>query len=321
MQSTLSSQSCSGQPVLAIAGPTASGKSALALRAAERLNGVVINADSMQVYRRLRILTARPTEAEEARAPHRLYGWLEPDEICSAGRWRTAALAAIAAAHAAGQLPIVVGGTGFYLETLQLGLPDAPDIPSDIREAARGEVARDPAAVHRQIAAADPETAARIDPGDRQRLARALEIWRATGAPPSVVLARTGTPPPGLRFHTVALMPERRALYARIDARTAAMADAGAVAEAAAFMTLGIDLAAPAAKAVGLREFAAAASDETLLPNAIAAAAQATRRYAKRQMTWMRGRQNPDILLTEQLNSTSIDEKVRILRDRILTTP
>ncbi len=313
MASTKPVLPAAARPVLVIAGPTASGKSKLALAAASALDGVVINADSMQVYRRLRILTARPTEAEEAAAPHRLYGWLEPWEVCSAGRWRTAALAEIDAAHAGGRLPIVVGGAGFYLEALMQGLPDAPSIPDAIRAAARAEVAADAPGVHARLASADPTTAARIRPSDPQRLARALEVWRATGLRPSEALVRTPAPPPDLRFHVVTLQPERADLYARIDARVREMAAAGATEEAAAFLALGLDPVLPAAKAVGLREFAEAGADAILLADAISQTAQATRRYAKRQLTWLRRRLVADVTLETQLNDELIDKLVQRL--------
>lgn len=317
--SDISSKSDEGRPVLTIYGPTASGKSAFALAAAARYDGVVINADSMQVYRGLRILTARPTEADEAAAPHRLYGWLEPDDPCSAGRWRTAALAEIDAAHNAGKLPIVCGGTGFYLQALEQGLPAAPEISVDVRAAAREEATADPAALHAKLAAADPATAARILPTDAQRLARVLEIWRETGDLPSVVLDRPPEPPTGLRFHSVALAPPRAELYARINARVVDMVDAGALAEAAAFAARNIDPTLPAARAVGLQAFIAAAKNEILFQEAIFATAQASRRYAKRQMTWLRHRCDPQIYIETQLNAELLNYYVLKLEELRLT--
>jgi len=319
MASTTTKSPAEGRPVLVIAGPTASGKSRLAVRAAQEFDGVVINADSMQVYRRLRILTARPSAEDEAAAPHRLYGWLEPDDPCSAARWREAALDEIRAASAAGRLPIVVGGSGFYIEALMRGLPAAPEIPEAIRAEARAEAATDPAGVHARLVAADPATAARISPADPQRLARALEVWRAAGTPPSVALGGAAAAPDGLRFHVVVLAPEREALYRRIDARAAEMAVEGAAAEAAAFMGCGFDPDLPAAKAVGLREFAAAARDERLLPEAVAATAQASRRYAKRQITWLRNRLVADRNIDQQVNFNNADHFVRELRPFSLT--
>lgn len=306
-------------PVLVIAGPTASGKSGLALAAAEAFDGVVINADSMQVYRRLRILTARPSRADERRAPHRLYGWLEPDDICSAGRWQAAALDEIAKAHASGKLPIVVGGTGFYIEALTKGMVEAPAIPAAIRETARFEVAQDAAGAHAALAAVDPSTAARISPTDPQRLARALEVWRTTGAPPSRTLEQKPTPPEGLRFHSVVLAPPRETLYRRIDRRAEEMAAVGALAEAASFRALGLPASLPASKAVGLREFAAAAHGEILLHDAIEATATASRRYAKRQMTWIRGRAAQDFVVESHFHYDIRGEFIRKFQAWALT--
>ena len=311
MADTNNPSSADTKPVLVIVGPTASGKSKLALAAADKLNGVVINADSMQVYQQLRILTARPTPEDEARAPHKLYGWLHPSDVCSAGRWREAALTEIRAAHEAGQRPIIVGGTGFYIETLMHGLPDAPDIPATVREAARADVVADPEGMHAALAKADPITAKRILPTDPQRLARALEVWRATGLPPSTVLQPCSKPPPGLHFHVIALTPERSALYDRINARVEAMVTEGAVDEAVAFMALKLDPGLPAAKAVGVREFAAAANKVILLPEAISQTAQASRRYAKRQLTWLRGRVRADQQIIEQLNNNNMENIAR----------
>jgi len=291
------------KPVLIIAGPTASGKSAAALDAARLTNGVVINADSMQVYKGLPIITARPSPADEATAPHRLYGWLEPNEVCSAQRWRDAALAEIHQAHLAGQLPIICGGTGFYIETLTDGLPPAPNIPANIRAAARAEVASDMAAAHALLHAADPTTAARIEPRDAQRLARAIEVWRTTGTIPSEVLNKPRIGPTGLVFHRLTIMPDRQRLYERINHRAALMAEMGALDEANAFLKRRLDETLPAMKAVGLREFGAAARNEISIIDAMEATAQASRRYAKRQFTWLRGRTTGSKMLNAQYNS------------------
>lgn len=282
---------------------------------------MVINADSMQVYRRLRILTARPSAEDEAAAAHRLYGWLEPSEVCSVGRWRTAALREIDAALAAGQVPILCGGSGFYLESLMQGLPDAPEIPADVRAAVRAEVAADPAGAHDRLATVDPAVAARLRPTDPQRLARALEIWRATDAAPSLILDRPAVPPSGLDFRVLRIAPERRALYARIDARVDAMAEMGALEEAAAVTALGLAPGLPAAKAVGLREFAAAARGDILLLEAITQTARATRRYAKRQTTWFGRRLDAPLAIKGQLNAEIIDQIVSKLQELRLTAP
>jgi tRNA dimethylallyltransferase len=275
----------------------------------------------MQVYKGLSIITARPTPEDEAEAPHRLYGWLEPDDVCSAQRWRDAALAEIRAAHTAGRLPIICGGTGFYIQTLTDGLPPAPDIPQLIREDARQEVAADPAAAHARLADADPTTAARISPGDSQRLARAIEVWRAAGAIPSEVLNQPSTPPQDLIFHRMTLVPERQALYERINHRAALMADIGALSEASAFLERRLAPDLPAMKAVGLRELGAAARNEISTLDAIAATAQASRRYAKRQLTWLRNRDLDAEIWKTQYNSNLLPDLVAILKKIGLTGP
>ena len=271
--------------VLVIAGPTASGKSGLAAALAERLGGTVINADAMQVYRELVILTARPSEAALARAPHRLYGVLPATDRCSAARWRGLALEAIAAAAG---LPIVVGGTGLDLRALMRGLAPFPAVPAAVRAAA---VARRAAlgseAFHREVAARDPAMAARLPIGDRQRLVRAWEIFEATGRPWSDWLASPDEPPPsGLRFAVLVVAPPRAALYRAIDQRLGAMIERGALDEVRALAVL--DPALPIHKALGAREFARHLQGELTLAAALAAAQQATRNYAKRQMTWLR---------------------------------
>jgi tRNA dimethylallyltransferase len=219
--------------VMLIAGPTASGKSALALDLAEAFGVVVINADSMQVYRELRVLTARPGADEEARAPHRLYGVLPAAEACSAARWRALALAEIDAAWRARRLPILVGGTGLYFEALAKGLAPVPDVPDEVRAAARERHARHGGeAFHAALAERDAEMAARLAPGDTQRLIRAWEVIEATG----LSLAewqRREAPGEGLcaAIHSVVLAPPRAALYAACDARFAEMMTRGALAE------------------------------------------------------------------------------------------
>jgi len=198
--------------VVVIAGPTASGKSALALDLAERFGGAVINADSQQNYRDLRILTARPDAAAEARAPHRLYGYLDAAERGSVARWRDLALAEIAAVHAAGGLPLLAGGTGLYLRALVQGLAPVPDIPPDIREEAAALYRRLGGAAFREhLAALDPAAVARFPAGDRTRLTRAYEVVRATGVPIGEWQQHRPAPPPPYRFATVLLAPPPRA--------------------------------------------------------------------------------------------------------------
>lgn len=275
--------------LLVVAGPTASGKSALALALAEELGGAVINADSMQVYRDLRVLSARPGPQEEARAPHLLYGLIDAAEACSAGRWRALALAAIEETRAAGRLPILAGGTGLYLHALLHGLAAVPPIPPEIRAAARALHAElGGAAFRTRLAEADPEGAARLAAGDMQRLIRAYEVVAATGRPLADWQRRSGGE--GLRATAIVLLPPREALYAACDARFAAMMEGGAVAEVETLLARGLSWDLPAMKAVGVREIAAHLSGRTTRAAALAASQQATRRYAKRQYTWLRHR-------------------------------
>lgn len=302
----------SANPVLVIAGPTASGKSALALALAERLGAVLVNADSMQLYRELAVLTARPSEAELATVPHRLFGILPAAEPCSAGRWRELALAEIAAAHTQAQLPILVGGTGLYLEALMRGIAQTPSVPASVREKVRARLAAlGPAALHAELARRDPHAAARLQPGDRQRILRALEVLEATGKPLSQWQAEAArAAPAGLAFETVLLMPPRAALYAACDRRFAHMVEAGALDEVRALLALGLDPGLPAMKAIGVAELGAYLAGKTSLAGAIRAGQQATRRYAKRQFTWFRHRlPEATCIEADPLDSAFADEQ------------
>ena len=273
-----------------IAGPTASGKSAAALLLAERLRGTVINADSMQVYRELRILTARPAAADLARSPHRLYGTIPAAEACSVGRWLEAAAGAIGEAEGEGRVPVLTGGTGLYFKALVEGLAPVPDIPPEIRKYWRDLAATMGAEnLHRELAVRDPAMAARLNPTDKQRLVRALEVidatsvslaeWQGAGAAPVL------SPESVLRL---VIAPEREALYAAIDARFDGMIESGAIEEVRTLLALGLDPGLPAMRAHGVREFANYLSGQTGRAEAIAKAKTETRRYAKRQMTWLR---------------------------------
>jgi len=285
---SLSMSEEAARPLVIVAGPTASGKSALALAVAEAFGGTIINADSMQVYRDLRVLTARPGEAEEVRAPHRLYGVLDAAEACSAGRWRALALAEIAAARQAGRLPILAGGTGLYLRALLDGLAPVPPVPESARREARALHARLGAVAFKSaLAALDPETAERLAPGDTQRLIRAYEVVRGTGRGLRA-WRRAQAPTGAFQAAAIALLPPRPALYASCDGRFLRMVEAGAVAEVAALGARGLDPALPVMKAVGVGELGAFLAGRCSLADAIAAAQQATRRYVKRQYTWLR---------------------------------
>jgi tRNA dimethylallyltransferase len=279
------------QPLaLFVVGPTASGKSALALAIAERLGGSIINADSMQLYRELRIITARPSAADEARAPHVLYGVREAAEAASVAWWRDAALKAMEETHAAGRLPIICGGTGMYCAALTQGLAAIPPIPAPAREEARRLLAEEgPAALHARLAAVDPASAARLRPSDSQRIARAYEVWRGTGRGIAAWQAEASAAPPApWRFAAVLLDPPRAELRAAIAQRWAAMIKAGAVEEVRALLAQGLDPALPAMRALGVPEIAAMLSGRLSADEASARAILASGQYTKRQATWFR---------------------------------
>ncbi|MEA2754470.1 MAG: tRNA dimethylallyltransferase [Aliidongia sp.] len=275
--------------IIVIAGPTASGKSALALGLAERLGGTIINADSMQIYRDLEIVTARPAPADLARAPHRLYGILDGGKLCSAARWAGLARHEIEQAAAAGRLPILCGGTGLYLRTLLYGIAPVPEIPEAVRQAARQRHAELGGAAFRdELAGLDPAGAVRIAAGDSQRLLRAYEVVAATGRPLTEWQQAQPSAPSGLDPLIFTLLPPREALYAAIDARFAGMVAAGVLDEVRALIGRGLDPALPVMKAVGVPELAAYLAGNLTLDAAISQAQQASRRYAKRQFTWFR---------------------------------
>ena len=273
-----------------IAGPTASGKSALALAVAKRHGGVVVNADSMQVYRDLRIITARPGVADEARVPHRLYGHVDAAENYSVGRWCQDARAVLEEAKSAGRVPVLVGGTGLYFKALTQGLSAVPPTPPDIRAAVRARCdAEGAAALHAELARRDPAMAARLKPGDRMRLARALEVLEATGRS----LAdwhRDGLPAilDPEEAVKIFLVVDRAELYRRIDARFDAMLAEGALNEVRALAGRGLDPLLPAMKAHGVPWLRRHLSGEISLEEAAAGGKQDTRRYTKRQATWFR---------------------------------
>ncbi len=291
-----------GKVTIVLAGPTASGKSALALAIAEEFGGVVINADSMQVYHELRVLTARPTAADEARAAHRLYGVLAAADPCSAGRWRDLALAEIADVRAAGQIPIVVGGTGLYLRALTEGLSPVPAVPAELRAAVTALHRRLGAArFHAALAARDPEMAKQLEPGDSQRLIRAYEVLEATGKS----LAEWQSLPPGGpalagRWLTVVMAPPRDWLYARCGRRFDHMLAAGAIEEARALAALDLAPSVPLMKALGVPELLGHIRGERDLAAAVERAKMQTRRYAKRQTSWFRNQIRYDFAISAQ---------------------
>lgn len=273
-----------------IAGPTASGKSALALTLADRLNGVVVNADSMQVYRDLRIITARPSHEDEARAPHRLYGHVDAAENYSVGRWCRDVGETLAAIAAEGKTPILIGGTGLYFKALATGLAAVPPIPPDIRDEVRGRLASEGvASLYAELLSLDPQTGYRLMPADRSRISRALEVIKATGRS-LTDWHREGLPPilDSARTAKVFLTCERAELVKRIEGRFGVMLAEGALDEVRALVARGLDPTLPAMKAHGVPWLARHFRGEIDLAAAAAGAIMDTRRYAKRQVTWFR---------------------------------
>ncbi|HEX7820729.1 MAG TPA: tRNA (adenosine(37)-N6)-dimethylallyltransferase MiaA [Sphingobium sp.] len=278
--------------VALIAGPTASGKSAVALALAEKCDGIVINSDASQVYADLRLLSARPDETEMARAPHRLFGHIDGAQACSAARWANEAKAAIDQAHAANRLPILVGGTGLYIRTLIDGIAPVPDIDPAIRAAVR---ATSVAQNHAALAAEDPQAAARLNAADTTRVARALEVIRSTGRPIRDWQAQmTGGIGDRIALHPLLLLPDRQWLIERCDARFDAMIAGGAVEEVRALLTRDLSPDLPVMRAIGVRPIAdwlAGTIDDAAMAEQ---AKTDTRRYAKRQYTWFANQSPPD---------------------------
>jgi tRNA dimethylallyltransferase len=276
--------------IVIVAGPTASGKSALALELAEKKNGVIINADSQQVYAELRILTARPSAEEEARVPHRLYGVLPASEACSAGKWLKLAKMEIDWALGEKKTPIVTGGTGLYIMALMQGIAEIPGIPPEVRAQARSDLeAMGAAAFYERLQAVDPAASAKIRASDPQRMTRAYEVWLGTGKPISwwhgqknlAFYAQES-------FEVIKVEVETEELYRRCDARFDAMLKAGAVEEVRGLLALNLSLDLPGMRIIGVPELSASIKGEISLEEAGEKAKQATRNYAKRQATWFR---------------------------------
>jgi tRNA dimethylallyltransferase len=286
----------SAAKIILIAGPTASGKSALA----EKRGGIVINADSMQVYHDLRIITARPTPAEEQRVPHLLYGHVDAAENYSVGRWCADMADALSTAEREGRAAIIVGGSGLYFSALTRGLAAVPGIPANIRHEVRGRLASDGvAALHAELSARDPAAAARLMPNDRARVTRALEVVLATGR--SLLDWHDENNPAGIdatRAIKVFLNPGRDGLFRRIDARFDIMMAAGALEEVAALAARRLASDLPAMKAHGVPWLIRHLGGEISLADAAAGAKRDTRQYTKRQATWFRN-QLPDFAWLE----------------------
>lgn len=305
------------ETVALIAGPTASGKSALALRLAEMTGGTIINADASQVYKDLRIVSARPAPEEELRAPHRLFGHLDGATACSAAQWAAEAKIELAAAHARGSLPILVGGTGMYLRTLLDGIAPVPEIDPAIRAAIRALPVADARA---QLLTEDPEAAARLDANDSTRIARALEVVRSTGRPIKEWQADlVGGIGDQIRLASLVLLPPRVWLYDRCDRRFETMLDQGGQ-EVAALMARKLDPALPVMRAIGVPEIADFLSGTLSRDAATAQGQTATRQYAKRQYTWFRNQPPTDWMrCASELDNVKIDELAIKLRDMALT--
>ncbi|WP_299868081.1 tRNA (adenosine(37)-N6)-dimethylallyltransferase MiaA [uncultured Hoeflea sp.] len=281
---------------LLIAGPTASGKSALALDLASQHGGEIVNADSMQVYDVLDVLTARPAAADLAQAPHHLYGHVDPRTAYSTGLWMEEAARKIADIQARGALPIVVGGTGLYFRALTGGLSDMPPIPDEIRQTLRDRLETEGVAIlHAELARLDPDMAARLRPADRQRILRALEVVKATGRS---IQAFQGRGKPAVvdpdRTRRIVLDPDRKVLHTRINARFEKMVEAGALEEVIQLLSLDISPQNPAMKAIGVAQLAEFLAGRMTMDHAIERASAATRQYAKRQLTWFRNQLGSD---------------------------
>ena len=299
---------------LMICGPTAAGKSAVALALAEQAGGTVINADSMQVYSDLRVVTARPGADDEARAPHRLYGVVDGSERASVASWLDLAAAAVEVARKADSLPIIVGGTGMYLQAAREGIAPIPEVPAEIHQACLDELATGGGAAFRvALARLDRETAARLSDGDSQRLVRAMGVVRATGRP---ISAWQSDPHQGNlvgEVTAISVMPPRADTYASIDQRFAQMMEEGAVEEVEALAERRLDPSLPVMKAIGVREILAMQAGEISRARAIELASRDSRHYAKRQMTWIRNNYRAEIDLNEKFSARFVKEIFSIL--------
>ena len=305
--------------ILAIGGPTASGKSALAADTARRFGGVVINADSMQLYRDLPILTSWPDDDLRARAPHRLYGVLDGAERCSAGRWRALATAEIERAQEGGALPILVGGTGLYLRALLQGLAPVPAIPAPVRAAVRALCEQEGSVrLHTRLALRDPEAARRLEPGDSQRVMRAYEVIEATGRSLLSWQEERHDRYAGSAAVLV-LEPPRDALYGACNERFEGMMAAGALDEAARLLGRDLDPGLPVMKAVGVRPLHDHLSGVTSLERAVQLGRQETRRYAKRQTTWFRTQMPGTARMPDRYRAESKEESLALVERLLLT--
>ena len=311
MSATSSTEAASRIRAVVVAGPTASGKSALGLALAQELGGVIINADSQQRYRELPILTARPSEAEMARAPHCLFADLGPDETGSAAEW---AMKAANAVRNVEGVPILVGGTGLYLRALMNGLADVPKVPVEVRKRVQDrmrEIGNE--AFHAALVARDPGSA-RLKPGDTQRNIRAAEVLEATGVPLSQWQARAAAAPLRAQYFTVLLAPARVDLHANCDARFLAMMERGAPDEVKALVAAGVASDAPIMRVLGAAPLAAHLAGRLSRDEAISRAQASTRQYAKRQDTWFRNQVHADLRFAQPYASELLPKVIAAVR-------
>ena len=311
------------QAVVVIQGPTASGKTGLSVAIAKEFGGAIINADSLQIYDGLAILTARPTVKEMADVPHHLFGTLDPREQCSVGSWLESAVKAIEVVRAQGLIPVIAGGTGMYVRALQHGLAPVPEIPDRIRTEARARFDRLGGEVFRkELSELDPEAADRLPAGDTLRLLRAYEVVRATGKTLKHWQAEQ-VPRPAIqgRFATIALVPPRAVVYAAIERRFDDMMAKGALQEVEALLERDLDPELTAMKAVGVRELAAHIKGDISLQDAVESAKRSTRNYAKRQLTWLRTQSGSDAKILSEQYSESLKPKIfSFIRQFLLTS-
>ena len=277
-------------PILVIAGPTASGKTSLAIELARGLDGEIISADSRQIYRCMNVGTAKPTPDEQAAAVHHLIDIVDPDVVYDASQWASAAAAAIDSIISRDRLPIIAGGSGFYIEALFAGLSPIPSIPGELRHHVKQTVTNDPDAAHAELAKRDPEAAGRISPSDPQRLSRALEVYKATGKPISYFQSLPKKPATKRPYLGFGLDWPRETLWGRINQRSEAMIDGGLLEETRALFECGYDRTTYALNTFGYREMAAVMEGDLSMEDALEALQQGSRQYAKRQMTWFRNR-------------------------------
>ncbi|WP_343560136.1 tRNA (adenosine(37)-N6)-dimethylallyltransferase MiaA [Kiloniella sp. b19] len=311
------SKSSSLPAVVLLTGPTASGKSGLAVRIAEELDGIVINADSMQVYSDLDVLTARPPRADLDRVEHRLYGVLDGAECCSAGRWRGMALAEIDRGLSQGKLPVIVGGTGLYIKALEEGIAEIPAVPEEVRAEGMALCRSEGGEAFRaRLMELDPQAASRLTAGDTQRLVRAWEVWRHTGVTLSDwhQKGREQVLEPAFNFVRMALMPDRERLYDNCNRRFDLMLEQGALEEVRKLLERQLPGDLPVMKSLGVPELAEYLRGNLSLEEARPLAQQNTRRYAKRQMTWIRNQFSSSKWISEQLSESFLPEIFNFIR-------